>query len=106
MQKIALKDRLGMLLHLPSQILRIMRITTFFMFAFMLHVSAKTSSQTITLQGRDIPLKKVFDVVHKQTGYVVFGNERLFEQSVPVTVNVKNKPLADFLADVFLFQPL
>lgn len=106
MQKIALIERWGALLPLPRQILRIMRMTSFFLFAIMLHVSAKTSSQTITLSGRDIPLKKVFDHIYKQTGYVVFGNERLFSNSVPVTVNVKNVPLTEFLTEVFSIQPL
>lgn len=91
---------------LPPKILRIMRMTTFFLFALMLHVSAKTSSQTVTLQGRNIPLKKVFDHIYKQTGFVVFGSEGLFEHSVPVTVDAQNAPLADFLTEVFRSQPL
>lgn len=106
MQKIALNERWGTLLPLSRQMLRIMRMTTFFLFAIMLHVSAKTSSQTVTLTGKDIPLKKVFDHIYKQTGFVVFGNERLFEQSIPVSVNVKNAPLAEFLSEVFRSQPL
>lgn len=106
MQKIALIERWGTGMPLPRQILRIMRMITFFLFAIMLHVSAKTSSQTVTLSGKDIPLKKVFDHIYKQTGYVVFGNERLFEHSLPVTVDVKNAPLSEFLTEVFRTQPL
>lgn len=106
MQKIALIERWGAILPLPPKILRIMRMTTFFLFAIMLHVSAKTASQTVTLQGRDVPLKKVFDQIYQQTGFVVFGNERLFEISVPVTVNVKNAPLSEVLTELFRTQPL
>ncbi len=106
MQKIALAERRGLLLPFPHQILRIMRMTSFFLFALMLHVSAKTSSQTVTIHGRDMPLKKVFDQIYKQTGYVVFGNERLFEHSAPVTINARNIPLAEFLTEVFLDQPI
>ncbi|WP_166437225.1 SusC/RagA family TonB-linked outer membrane protein [Niastella caeni] len=83
-----------------------MRMTSFFIFACMLHVSAKTVSQTITLQGRDIPLKKVFKVLYKQTGYVVFGDERLFELAAPVTVDARNMPLETFLVTIFRDQPL
>lgn len=106
MQKIAPGERRGSVLPIPSQILRIMRMTSFFLFAFLLHVSAKTSSQTVTIQGRDIPLKKVFDVIYKQTGYVVFGADHLFKQAAPVTVNAQNMPLAAFLTDLFRDQPL
>lgn len=106
MQKIALIERWGILVPLPPKILRIMRMTSFFLFALMMHVSAKTSSQTVTLQGRNIPLKKVFDHIYKQTGFVVFGSEGLFDHSVPVTVDAQNAPLADFLTEVFRSQPL
>lgn len=106
MQKIALIERRGFLLPVPLQIMRIMRITSFLLFALLLHVSAKTSSQTVTFHGRDIPLKKVFDEIYKQTGYAVFGSDRLFERTIPVTVRARNKPLAEFLQDILLYQPL
>ena len=106
MQKIALRERWGYVLPYPRQILRIMRMTTFFLLVFMLHVSAKSTSQTITMQGRGISLKKVFDQVYRQTGYVVFGNEQLFENSLPVTVYAQNMPLTEFLTTVFHTQPL
>jgi len=106
MQKIALRERWGYVLPYPRQILRIMRMTTFFLLVFMLHVSAKSTSQTIVMQGRGISLKKVFDQVYRQTGYVVFGNEQLFENSLPVTVYAQNMPLTEFLTTVFHTQPL
>lgn len=106
MQKIALSERRGCIMRLPRPILLIMRITSFFLFACMLHVSAKTASQTVTVQGQNIPLKKVFTILYKQTGYVVFGDERLFELAAPVTVDARNMPLETFLVSIFRNQPL
>lgn len=106
MQKIAHVERRGLLWPIPAQILRIMRITTFFLFAFLLHVSAKTHSQAVTISGKNIPLKKIFAAVYKQTGFVVFSNDRLMESSVPVSVNAREIPLQEFLENVFKNQPL
>jgi TonB-linked SusC/RagA family outer membrane protein len=83
-----------------------MRITTFFLFASLLHVSAKTSSQAVTISGKDMPLKKIFDAVYKQTGFVVFSNDRLMERAAPITINAREIPLLDFLTNVFKNQPL
>lgn len=106
MQKIAHVERKGCLLPVPIQILRIMRITTFFLFASLLHVSAKSLSQAVTISGKDMPLTKIFDAVYKQTGFVVFSNDRLMERAIPVTINAKEIPLQDFLENVFKNQPL
>ncbi len=106
MQKIAHVERKGCLLPVPIQILRIMRITTFFLFASLLHVSAKSLSQAVTISGKDMPLKKIFDAVYKQTGFVVFSNDRLMERAIPVSINAREIPLQEFLENVFKNQPL
>lgn len=106
MQKIAHVERKGFLLPVPIQILRIMRITTFCLFASLLHVSAKSLSQAVTISGKDMPLKKIFDAVYKQTGFVVFSNDRLMERAIPITINAREIPLQEFLENVFKNQPL
>lgn len=106
MQKIAHVERNGVLLPIPIQLLRIMKITTFFLFVSLLHVSAKTVSQPVTISGKDIPLKKIFDAVYKQTGFVVFSNDRLMDRAIPITINAREVPLQDFLDNVFKNQPL
>ena len=106
MQKIAHVERKGYLLPVPIQILRIMRITTFFLFASLLHVSAKSLSQAVTISGKDMPLKKIFDAVYKQTGFVVFSNDQLMERAIPISINAREIPLQEFLENVFKNQPL
>ncbi|HRE50539.1 MAG TPA: carboxypeptidase-like regulatory domain-containing protein, partial [Flavitalea sp.] len=74
-----------------------MKLTSIFMLITVLHVSASSVSQTVTFSGREVSLKKVFDVVKKQTGYLVFYNKDLLETAKPVTVNARNMPLTAFL---------
>ncbi|MRG47930.1 SusC/RagA family TonB-linked outer membrane protein [Chitinophaga sp. SYP-B3965] len=92
--------------RLSAQMLRIMRLTSFFLLTICLHISAKSSSQTVTLSGKDVPLEKVFSAIKKQTGYVVFYNRGLLNNSTPVTLTVNNMPLTDFMTVALKDQPL
>ncbi len=89
-----------------SQMLRIMRMTAFMLLVSFLSVSANTYSQEVNISGTNLPLKQVFSLLYKQTGYVVFTNERLLDRAAPVTVNAKHQPLMDFLTEIFSTQPL
>ncbi|WP_165806430.1 SusC/RagA family TonB-linked outer membrane protein [Chitinophaga parva] len=83
-----------------------MRLTTFIMLVFCLHLSAKTMSQEITLSVKDAPLKEIFSVIKQQTGYLVFYKADLIAGSKPVSVSVEHKPLKDFLDEVLKDQSL
>ena len=83
-----------------------MRVTTFFLIAFCLHVSAKTISQTVTFSGKDVSLEKVFSEIEKQTGYFVVWKQNLVRQAKPVTITAKDLPLRSFLQEVLKGQPL
>ena len=91
---------------LTAQLLRIMRLTTLFILAACLSVSASTSSQTITLKGKDVPMKKIFAAIEEQTGYVVFYNQGLLANTHPVTVSASAMPLDQFMDMVLKNQPL
>lgn len=93
-------------LRLPSPMTLIMRLMTLFLLTLCLHVSARTFSQDITLSGNHLSLKTVFDVIKKQTGYVVFGNRDLLQAAHSVSVSVQHMPLESFLNLVFKDQPL
>lgn len=84
-------------LRLPAQMLRIMRLTTFLLLAFCLHLSAKTHSQAITLTVKNAPLKDIFSVIKKQAGYYVFYKNDLLDNAKPVSLSVYDMPLEDFL---------
>lgn len=92
--------------RLPVQMLRIMRMTSILLLIFCMHVSAKTSSQSITFSGKTVSLKKIFSAIEKQTGYVVFASKDLLTNTKPVTVSVADMPLTEFLKITFRHQPL
>ena len=80
-----------------AQMLRIMRMTSFLLLAFCMHLSANTRSQAITLSVKNASLKEIFSVIKKQTGYFVFYKNDLLEDAQPVSVTVTGMPLEDFL---------
>ncbi|WP_158618120.1 SusC/RagA family TonB-linked outer membrane protein [Chitinophaga lutea] len=83
-----------------------MKITTVFLFAVCMHVSAKTHSQTITFTGKEVPLSKVFAVVKQQTGYVFFYNKGILRDGANINVQAKDQPLETFLRTVLQGQQL
>ena len=80
-------------IRLPAQMLRIMKLTGFLLIVVCLHLSARSVSQSVTFTGKEVQLRKVFGIIEKQTGYVVFGNRQLIAAAKPITVSVKNMPL-------------
>jgi TonB-dependent starch-binding outer membrane protein SusC len=82
-----------------------MKILIILMFAGFLQVSAKGYSQTVSISGKDIPLKKVFDAVKNQAGYVFFYDAQLIREAKPVTLYVKNAPVETVLSEIFKNQP-
>ncbi|WP_133576282.1 SusC/RagA family TonB-linked outer membrane protein [Pedobacter metabolipauper] len=78
----------------------------FLLIAGFTTVSASSYSQQITLKGKNIPFSSVIDAIRKQSGYTVFGTKKLLESIRPVTVNVRNMPLTQFLEQVTQDQPI
>ncbi|SKD04196.1 TonB-linked outer membrane protein, SusC/RagA family [Chitinophaga ginsengisegetis] len=83
-----------------------MRLTFLLMTITFLSVHASTFSQSVTLSGKDLSLKKIFTAIEQQTGYVVFYNSELLKTAKPVTVAAEEMPLAAFLETAFKDQPL
>ena len=63
-------------------------------------------SQSVTFTGKDVSLVKVFAAIKQQTGYSVFYNKGLLDQTAPVSLSVKETPLKDFLNLILAKQPL
>lgn len=85
---------------------KVMRLLGIFLFAASLTVSANAYSQNVTLTANNLPLKSLFSMVEKETGYVFFYNKQLLENTKPVTLSVVNMPLETFLQRAFKDQPL
>jgi len=86
--------------------LLIMKFIAIFLFAAGLQVSATGYSQTITLAQNNVPLKKVFREIEKQSGYQFFYKDRLIRQTGTVSINVRNATVESVLNECFKNQPL
>jgi len=85
---------------------RVMKIVMLLLLTGFMTVSAASYSQQITLKGKNIPFTSLIDVIRKQSGYAVFGTKKLLESAKPVTVDVKNMPLMEFMELIVEGQPL
>jgi TonB-linked SusC/RagA family outer membrane protein len=82
-----------------------MKLTSILILGACLQVSAKGISQTITFSEKNVSLQTVFSAIKKQTGYAVLYNADQLEKSRPVSINVTNVLLEDFLKQVLNGQP-
>lgn len=89
-----------------TKTLLVMKLTILLLTAACLTVYASGVSQTITLSGKNVELKKVFTAIKKQTGYVVFYNHSDLNGTSPVTLSVYDVPLREFLDIMLKDQPL
>lgn len=85
--------------------MRVMRLTSLFLLAAGLQVSAKTLSQTVTFSGERVPLVKVFNEVKKQTGFLVAYNDQVLRLAKPVSISVKDEPVEKFMGKILQDQP-
>jgi TonB-linked SusC/RagA family outer membrane protein len=72
----------------------------------MLTLSFTAAAQTVTLKANDMPLKKLFTAIEKQTGYTFFYKTRLLKDATRVSVNFRSTPLGEALEQLFANQPI
>jgi TonB-linked SusC/RagA family outer membrane protein len=89
-----------------TKTLLVMRLTIVFLTAACLGVSASGISQTVSFSGRNVPLIRVFAEVKKQTGYVILYTENTLEDTRPVSIQMTNVPLEEFLQKLLADQPV
>ncbi|WP_246022540.1 SusC/RagA family TonB-linked outer membrane protein [Filimonas effusa] len=83
-----------------------MRLTILLVTVAFLNVSAKGISQKVSFAGKNTSLKTVFSEIEKQTGYVFLYPENTLKIARPVTIQATDKPLLEFLEELFAHQPL
>jgi TonB-linked SusC/RagA family outer membrane protein len=86
--------------------LLIMRLTAFCLFAFCIGASAKGLSQPINLSERNVPIKKIFNEISRQTDYTFVYTESLIRERKKISINVHNASLQQVLDICFKGQPL
>jgi TonB-linked SusC/RagA family outer membrane protein len=88
------------------KLLLIMKITTLILITVILHVSATSLAQKVTLKEKNVPLVDVFNQISTQTGYDFAFTTEALKAAKPVTINVKNVELKDVLNQIFEGQNL
>nr|WP_121271785.1 SusC/RagA family TonB-linked outer membrane protein [Pedobacter schmidteae] len=80
-----------------KKLLLIMKLTTIILVTCLLHVSAATFSQKLTLKRKEITLNKVFNEIRKQTGYDVILSGNILSGDQVVQTDFVNTPLSDVM---------
>jgi TonB-linked SusC/RagA family outer membrane protein len=83
-----------------------MKLTTLLLITVILHVSASTMAQKVTLKEKNAPLIDVFDQIRAQTGYDFAFTTEVINNAKPVTITVKNEELKQVLTQIFQGQDL
>lgn len=89
-----------------TKIFLVMKLTLILLTTFLLNVTAKSTAQTVTFSGKNVPLEKIFADVEKQTGYFILYTGKTLQSTKNVTVSAKDMALRDFLDVIFHGQPL
>ncbi|MES1224289.1 MAG: secretin and TonB N-terminal domain-containing protein, partial [Bacteroidota bacterium] len=100
-----LPNRVRQALH-SMQALKILKLITVLLAATFLQVSAKGLSQTVSISGRKITLKKIFTAIESQTSYVFFYDAALVRGKKPVDIDMKNVPVETVLRQCLNGQSL
>lgn len=72
----------------------------------LLHVSASTYAQRITLQEKNASIELVFKKIKKQTGYSFLYEDGVLTEAKKVNLTIKNESLEKTLDRLFAEQPL
>jgi TonB-linked SusC/RagA family outer membrane protein len=88
-----------------TKTLLVMKLTVLLLTVTLLSARANTMAQKLTISGRNLNFKQIFEAVEQQTGYVVFGNKELFTLKKTLSISVRNMPLTDFIEVVLKDLP-
>ena len=77
--------------HAVRKFLLIMKITTLILVAAILHVSASSLAQKVSLTEKNVPLPVIFEKIHDQTGYDFLFTGSDLRNAKPITINVKKR---------------
>lgn len=84
----------------------IMRLTILILLVTLMHVSASTLAQKVTINLSNSSMKSVFKELKAQTGYNFLYTESQLLKAKPVSIQAKNTELHQVLQHLFADQPL
>src|SRR5690554_823125 len=77
--------------------LKKMKLTLLFSFLIFSSVWAESYSQTVSLNLRNVPVKKFMQEVEEQTGYFFLYQDEVIEKGSRISLRVENEPLENVL---------
>jgi len=89
-----------------KQVIMSTKATIVLLITTMLHVSAATFAQRVSLKQKDITVKQVFKAIKKQTGFDILYQPDKLNANKKLTVNFVNAPLAEVINDCLQGQNL
>jgi len=92
--------------HIIHKLLLIMKFTTLILVIAIMHVSASSLAQKVTLVEKNAPLEDVFNHISNQTGYDFLFTGSDLRNAKPISINVKNVDLSEVLNKIFAGQQL
>ena len=82
-----------------------MKLAGFFLVTILLQNPLSGKSQTLTLSGKDLPIKEIFVTIKSQVGVVFFYDAAVLRNAKRVTIESKNVTLETALNEIFKDQP-
>ncbi|WP_162996258.1 TonB-dependent receptor [Mucilaginibacter celer] len=83
-----------------------MRLTVLLITIGCLQLSAKSFSQSITLNEKSISIDKAFKAIEKQSGYYFFYRYKDISKAKPISLQLSNASLDEALKQCFKDEPL
>jgi len=93
-------------MRLYHKILLIMRLTTVFLIASLVQVSAAGFAQKISLSRSNASLKSVIGELRKQSGYDFVYNDKVLGAARPISIQIKQMEFEQALEQIFKDQKL
>lgn len=90
---------------IPIKLLRIMKLTTFILMITLMHVSAKSLGQRISLKEKNSPLEKVLDIIKQQSGFDFIYNADAFN-SIKIDIQLNNVSVEEAVKEITKKIPL
>lgn len=80
--------------------IKVMKLVILFMIISLMHVSASTYSQKVTINGKNLTVEEVFKAIEKQTELNFFYRSNEVREIHPITLNLNNVDFEEVLERV------
>ena len=85
--------------------MRIIKLTAIIVIMICCNAGAAGWSQTVTISEKNVPIQKIFKAIFRQTGVSIVYNEKIFDNDLLVSVDVKNASITKVLDDCLRDHP-